>query len=59
MIYYNLISNNTQEVTFENHQRKSLFKELYIKPIGAYPYNIAEINELEFLKIDNKHYGEG
>ena len=32
---------------------------LYIKPIGAYPYNIAEINELEFLKIDNKHYGEG
>ena len=32
---------------------------LYIKPIGEYPYNIAEINELEFLKIDNKHYGEG
>ena len=32
---------------------------LYIKPIGEYPYNIVEINELEFLKIDNKHYGEG
>ena len=26
---------------------------LYIKPIGEYPYNIVEINELEFLKIDN------
>ena len=32
---------------------------LYIKPIGEYPYNIVEITELEFIKIDNKHYGEG
>lgn len=32
---------------------------LYIKPIGIYPYNIVEITELEFIKIDNKHYGEG
>ena len=32
---------------------------LYIKPIGEYPYNVVEINELEFLKIDDKHYGEG
>lgn len=32
---------------------------LYIKPIGEYPYNTVEITELEFLKIDDKHYGEG
>ena len=32
---------------------------LYIKPIGEYPYNIVEITELEFLKIDDKHYGDG
>ena len=32
---------------------------LYIKPIGDYPYNVIEITELEFLKIDNKHYGDG
>ena len=32
---------------------------LYIKPIGEYPYNMLEITELEFLKIDNRHYGEG
>lgn len=32
---------------------------LYIKPIGEYPYNVVEIKELEFLKIDDKHYGDG
>ena len=32
---------------------------LYIKPIGKYPYNTIEITELEFLKIDDKHYGDG
>ena len=32
---------------------------LYIRPIGEYPYNMVEITELEFIKIDNKHYGEG
>ena len=32
---------------------------LCIKPIGEYPYNIVEITELEFLRIDDKHYGEG
>lgn len=32
---------------------------LYIKPIGEYPYNMIEITELEFLKIDDKHYGDG
>lgn len=32
---------------------------LYMKPLGEYPYNIMEIKEIEFLKIDNKHYGDG
>lgn len=32
---------------------------LHVKPIGEYPYNMLEITELEFLKIDNKHYGDG
>ena len=30
-----------------------------MKPIGKYPYNILEIEEIEFIDIDNKHYGEG
>ena len=32
---------------------------LYMKPIGEYPYNKIEIKSIEFLKIDDKHYGEG
>ena len=32
---------------------------LYIKPIGEYPYNNEEIIEIEFIKIDDKHYGDG
>lgn len=32
---------------------------LYIKPIGEYPYNNEEIIEVEFIKVDDKHYGEG
>lgn len=27
-----------------------------MKPIGEYPYNKIEIVEIEFLKIDEKHY---
>lgn len=32
---------------------------LYMKPIGEYPYNKIEITDIEFLKIDDKHYGDG
>lgn len=32
---------------------------LHIKPVGEYPYNMLEITEIELLKIDNKHYGDG
>lgn len=32
---------------------------LYMKPIGKYPYNQIEITDIEFLEIDDKHYGNG
>lgn len=32
---------------------------LYMKPIGDYPYNQIEITDIEFLEIDDKHYGDG
>ena len=32
---------------------------LYIKPVGDYPYDLAQISIVEFNKIDDKHYGEG
>ena len=32
---------------------------LFIKPVGEYPYNIIDIIELEFVSIDDSHYGEG
>lgn len=33
---------------------------LYIKPNAEYPYdNLEQIVELEFVKIDDKHYGDG
>lgn len=30
-----------------------------MKPIGEYPYKKVEITEIEFINIDDKHYGEG
>ncbi len=30
-----------------------------MKPIGEYPYNKIEIDEIEFINLDDKHYGEG
>ncbi len=33
---------------------------LYMKPCSDYPYNNLEnIIEIEFVEIDDKHYGEG
>ena len=32
---------------------------LYIKPNGDYPNELKFITEVEFLEIDNKHYGDG
>ena len=32
---------------------------LWMKPKGEYPYNNKLITEIEFIDIDDKHYGEG
>lgn len=32
---------------------------LWMKPKGEYPYNRLIIETLEFISIDDKHYGEG
>lgn len=32
---------------------------LIMKPCGDYPYNLIEIEKIEFIKIDDSHYGEG
>ena len=51
-------------------QKKGNLKEYYtarinqkirliMKPIGSYPYNTMEITDIEFIDIDDKHYGEG
>lgn len=32
---------------------------LYMKPYGEYPYRTKEIKKIEFIKIDDRHYGEG
>lgn len=51
-------------------QKKGNLKEFYtarinnkirliMKPLGDYPYNKVEITEIEFINIDDSHYGEG
>lgn len=32
---------------------------LYMRPVGEYPYNEIEIDEIVFEEIDDKHYKEG
>ena len=32
---------------------------LLMKPLGEYPYNNIIIDRIEFVGIDDKHYGEG
>jgi len=32
---------------------------LKMKPLGEYPYNLIEIEEISFNEIDDHHYGEG
>lgn len=49
-------SGNLKEIYTANINSKI---RLYMKPIGEYSYNQIAITELEFLKIDDKHYGEG
>ncbi|MGM9879196.1 MAG: hypothetical protein ACI31R_04145 [Bacilli bacterium] len=51
-------------------QKKNNLKEFYtarinnklrliMKPEGSYPYNLIEIEEIEFIEVDDKHYKEG
>lgn len=57
-------------VTYNIEKKKGDLKEiytarinkklrLYMKPVGKYPYKNEEIIEIEFLEIDDKHYGNG
>lgn len=61
---------NPLRLMYGIEQKKGNLKEIYtaqingkvrlhMKPIGEYPYNLVEITEIEFVKIDDKHYGEG
>lgn len=65
----NLINSN-MAITYNIEKKKGNLKEiytarinkklrLYIKPLGSYPYDNEEIVEVEFVEIDDKHYGEG
>ena len=47
---------NLKEI-YTAHINKKI--RLYMKPVGTYPYNLIEITEIEFVKVDDKHYGEG
>lgn len=64
-----LVLNPYKEI-YHIEQKKGDLKEFYtarindkirliMKPLGTYPYNKIEITEIEFINIDNKHYGEG
>ena len=54
----------------EIEKKKGDLKEIYtakvnnkirlcLKPEGEYPYDLVSIESIEFVKIDDKHYGEG
>ena len=62
--------NSPYKNIYHIEQKKGNLKEYYtarindkmrliMKPVGKYPYNALEIEEIEFLDIDTKHYGEG
>ncbi|MBQ3021330.1 MAG: hypothetical protein IJD92_03805 [Bacilli bacterium] len=62
--------NNPYKNIYHIEQKQGNLKEYYtarinnkmrliMKPVGDYPYNILEIETIEFQDIDNKHYGEG
>ena len=47
---------NLKEI-YTAHINKKI--RLYMKPVGTYLYNLIEITEIEFVKVDDKHYEEG
>lgn len=32
---------------------------VWVKPIGERPYKLTEIDSVQFVQIDDKHYGDG
>lgn len=65
----NLINSPYKNI-YHIEQKKADLKEYYtarvnskirliMKPIGIYPYNTIEIEKIEFVDIDVRHYGEG
>ena len=61
---------NPLSIIYHIEQKKGNLKEYYtarinqkirllMKPIGGYPYNTVEITDIEFVDIDDSHYGEG
>ena len=49
-------SGNLKEIYTADLNKKI---RLYMKPEGEYPYDLISIESIEFVKIDDKHYGEG
>lgn len=61
---------NPYKVIYHIEAKKGSLKEYYtarindklrlvMKPNGEYPYETINIEEIEFINIDDKHYGEG
>ncbi len=66
---YSLMLNSYSKI-YNIEKKKVNLKEYYtarlnnkirliMKPLGEYPYNLIEIEEIEFVKIDDRDYGEG
>ena len=61
---------STYKNIYNFEQKKENLKEIFtvrinhklrlvMKPLIKYPYSYIEIEKLEFINIDDKHYGEG
>ncbi len=62
--------NNVYSKIYNIEQKKGNLKEIFtadinkkerlrMKPNALYPYEYISIKELDFLEIDDSHYGEG
>ena len=64
------LSLNPLSIVYGIHQKKGNLREFFtarvngkirlvMRPVGDYPYDQIKIEEIKFIKIDDKHYGEG
>lgn len=64
------VMQNPLHIVYGIEQKHGDLKEIYtakinaklrlrMLPIGEYPYNLVEIDSIEFIEIDDKHYGDG